>query len=667
MKNRSLLLLLIKSRKFWNKFIFFFIGIGSLIWFLIRVIPKPSRAMYPCQRAAFPVASGFVIWLTGTFVSFITFKKAREKYSGSKIYFSVILSVIAIISFVVSWFLIPAIESYSRPLRTEAEPVPEFIHQYTVSENFASPLAKVAIVKSKKEYAYQLKAEDIEELIKEAVEKDGVLDTLIKDGQTVVVKPNLVGNLEYSHGSKTLIPTNSINGIITNWMTIRAVVNIVRKYNPTGKVYVMEGSADGGTTRNIMAAYGYNNTNIPGVTDFIPLEETCGWQEWNSTKLSKVTLPENKRLYPSNLLPGDGNTFYLNKIYYEADVLISVPLLKNHSMTSVTGGVKNVGIGATPQRIYAGQSDNHRYYNNRIDHNNYTNLQKFIHDFYLCRPVDYVIMEGLEGTDYGPVASHPTSLDASKKNMRLILVGKDAVAVDAIASLIMGYNPMKINYLVYLNNDTSGCADPASIRVLGPDLNTLKKNFMHNESTGPKYYDFTPLSLDITSHSFKNNTLAFALNPVEGILKVEVLVNNEFLEKDIIAGFDSVHITTNQEITDETLIDIKVYDAFLNCTSFHYKGDIKLNMAKNLLLEKDLKIYPNPAKNEINIELDNSYSGSVNVEIIDLSGRIFKNMKYYKPSGLHNEKLDVSNIKTGNYLFKLTNSDGSLVYPINII
>ena len=40
-------------------------GLISLIWFLVRVIPKPSRAAYPCQRAAAPLASGFVIWLGG--------------------------------------------------------------------------------------------------------------------------------------------------------------------------------------------------------------------------------------------------------------------------------------------------------------------------------------------------------------------------------------------------------------------------------------------------------------------------------------------------------------------------------------------------------------------------------------------------------------------------
>ncbi len=40
-------------------------GLVALIWFLVRVIPKPSRARYPCQRAALPLASGFVVWLLG--------------------------------------------------------------------------------------------------------------------------------------------------------------------------------------------------------------------------------------------------------------------------------------------------------------------------------------------------------------------------------------------------------------------------------------------------------------------------------------------------------------------------------------------------------------------------------------------------------------------------
>jgi hypothetical protein len=45
------------------KLIFFVMGIISLVWFLIRVIPKPARAGYPCMRVAAPMMSGFVMYL----------------------------------------------------------------------------------------------------------------------------------------------------------------------------------------------------------------------------------------------------------------------------------------------------------------------------------------------------------------------------------------------------------------------------------------------------------------------------------------------------------------------------------------------------------------------------------------------------------------------------
>jgi len=53
-------------------------GLAALIWFLIRVIPKPSRASYPCQKAAFPIASGFVLWLTGLLGAGVALGKGRQ-------------------------------------------------------------------------------------------------------------------------------------------------------------------------------------------------------------------------------------------------------------------------------------------------------------------------------------------------------------------------------------------------------------------------------------------------------------------------------------------------------------------------------------------------------------------------------------------------------------
>jgi hypothetical protein len=52
-------------------------GLFSLLWFLVRVIPKPSRASYPCQRVAFPIASGFVLWVAAVVGSAFAWRKAK--------------------------------------------------------------------------------------------------------------------------------------------------------------------------------------------------------------------------------------------------------------------------------------------------------------------------------------------------------------------------------------------------------------------------------------------------------------------------------------------------------------------------------------------------------------------------------------------------------------
>jgi len=68
----------------WLIWLFPILGLASLIWFLIRVLPKPSRATYPCQRVAFPLAAGFIIWLLGLGGSTVAFHKARSSFSRSR-------------------------------------------------------------------------------------------------------------------------------------------------------------------------------------------------------------------------------------------------------------------------------------------------------------------------------------------------------------------------------------------------------------------------------------------------------------------------------------------------------------------------------------------------------------------------------------------------------
>jgi hypothetical protein len=93
-----------KTAQFWSKISVFVIGFGTLAWFLIRVIPKPNRASYPCQRAAFPIASAFVIWLTGVVTSIFGLKLIGKKFSTKS--WIVTATSVATLVVLVGWFIV---------------------------------------------------------------------------------------------------------------------------------------------------------------------------------------------------------------------------------------------------------------------------------------------------------------------------------------------------------------------------------------------------------------------------------------------------------------------------------------------------------------------------------------------------------------------------------
>jgi hypothetical protein len=67
-----------KDHHFPPRIVFFLMGIISTIWFLIRVIPKPSRATYPCLQVAAPIMSGFIVYLISLGGITIALRKARQ-------------------------------------------------------------------------------------------------------------------------------------------------------------------------------------------------------------------------------------------------------------------------------------------------------------------------------------------------------------------------------------------------------------------------------------------------------------------------------------------------------------------------------------------------------------------------------------------------------------
>ncbi len=61
----------------WSRWFFPLLGALALTWYPARVVPKPSRANYPCQRVAAPTALGGLSCFLSMFGLATAFRKMR--------------------------------------------------------------------------------------------------------------------------------------------------------------------------------------------------------------------------------------------------------------------------------------------------------------------------------------------------------------------------------------------------------------------------------------------------------------------------------------------------------------------------------------------------------------------------------------------------------------
>lgn len=424
----------------------------------------------------------------------------------------------------------------------------------TVKNEYATN-EKVAIIQSDKPQASDITETEIDDMVTRAIALSGGLDGIVKDGQTVVIKPNLVQMRVDSTGE---LFDKQDNGITTDWRVTAAVVRNVRLLNPHGKVYVMEGSATG-RTLDVMEYLNYTHKMIKGVDEFIGIEEdTGGWQDFSSTNLVKVSLPDGL-LHKS---------YYFNKKLYEADILISVPCLKSNSGAIVTAGIKNVSIGATPANIYGVSSTNHgrtKMVSHKIVDGD---LDKWIYDYYICKPIDFVVVDGLEGFQNGPVPMGKGRDKSDKMNMRLVVAGKCAPSVDTICALIAGWDYRSIGYLSFFNQFKVGTTDTSKITVLGSPVDKVRKSFdvKLRSLGGVKVKDFSPPKFTFSITDKYN----ISINAEKKVNKIEIYIDNvmqQTVSKEENNSFSNIHIDILSLTKGNHILKLIAYDRFLNSSA----------------------------------------------------------------------------------------------------
>ncbi len=156
---------------------------------------------------------------------------------------------------------------------------------------------------------------------------------------------------------------------------------------------------------------------------------------------------------------------YVSNLLFTADFIINLPKLKTHSFTVYTGGIKNM-YGIIPHGLRLEYHD--RYRKPEI-------FSQMLVDLFAQVPPHLTIMDAIRGMEKeGPAAGLP-------RNTGLILASQDAVALDAVASYLIGLAPLSVFTTLYAHEQNLGMGELQKIEVRGEKLSEIKiPDFKHS-------------------------------------------------------------------------------------------------------------------------------------------------------------------------------------------
>lgn len=156
---------------------------------------------------------------------------------------------------------------------------------------------------------------------------------------------------------------------------------------------------------------------------------------------------------------------YIARPVLEADVIVNLPKLKTHSFTIFTGAIKNM-FGVIPHGL---RLNYHRQFV-RSDV-----FARMLVDLFSCVPPQLNFMDAIVAMEgEGPSAGSP-------RPVGLILASDDAVALDAVASHVVGLEPFAVPTTAIAHARKLGVGDIREIDILGPSLaDVVVKDFKHS-------------------------------------------------------------------------------------------------------------------------------------------------------------------------------------------
>jgi uncharacterized protein (DUF362 family)/Pyruvate/2-oxoacid:ferredoxin oxidoreductase delta subunit len=153
----------------------------------------------------------------------------------------------------------------------------------------------------------------------------------------------------------------------------------------------------------------------------------------------------------------------------EADAIVNLPKLKTHSLTLFTGAVKNL-YGMIPAGLRV------RFHG---EHNKSSDFAQILVDlFSIVRP-KLTLLDAVVAMEGGGPAG------GTLRDVGLILASEDAVALDAVATRLIGVNPFAVETTRAASEQDLGVGDLSQIKVLGEALDAVTPRGFRLPAGGP--------------------------------------------------------------------------------------------------------------------------------------------------------------------------------------
>ena len=281
---------------------------------------------------------------------------------------------------------------------------------------------KVALIKCDN---YELS--EVKSAINRGIDLLGGIDLFIKEGDKILLKPNLLAS------------ESAEKSVTTHPIVFEAIISILQEIKENKNIKKI--------------SYG----DSPGIGKGISVAQKSGISE----VAEKLNIEYADFDEPIGVSFNEGikeKSFTIAKPILEADTIISLPKLKSHALTIMTGAVKNQ-FGCIPGFRKA------EYHLKLPDFDDFSTMLLDLNK--LINPKLY-IMDGIMAMEgNGPRSGNP-------KKLNVLLLSSDAIALDYVASQIISFDynlipTIKMGFKL-------GFSNKENIEIVGDNIESVKVN-----------------------------------------------------------------------------------------------------------------------------------------------------------------------------------------------